>query len=152
MRVRKDENEDFSLQMAPLIDCVFLLLIFFLVAATLKKAHKELGIQLPHAAAGEKTHSPPTTLIIEIARDGAVYIDKQRMTPRLLQKRLHEAAQEAPERQVRVDGDRLAPFQHFVRVMSLCRLEGLTKVGVRLWEVDDQPEEYRPGYRPRRDR
>jgi len=51
MRVRLEDDEQVEVQMAPLIDCVFLLLIFFLVATTLKKIDKELPLDLPEAAA-----------------------------------------------------------------------------------------------------
>ena len=44
MRVRLDDEDDVQVQMAPLIDCVFLLLSFFLVATTLKKIEKELPL------------------------------------------------------------------------------------------------------------
>ena len=132
MRVRDDNQDDGAeVQMAPLIDCVFLLLIFFLVAATLKKAHKELEIQLPHAAAAIKTKSEPDTLIIEVAKDGTIYMDAQSMTKRLLHKRLRESAAEAPDRRVRVDADRQTAFQHIVYIMDLLQFEGLNNVGVR---------------------
>ena len=56
MRSRVSDYEgEVDVQMTPLIDCVFLLLVFFLVAATLKKPHKELEIQLPHSAAASSS-------------------------------------------------------------------------------------------------
>ena len=49
MRIDIQEDDGIEVQMAPLIDCVFLLLIFFLVATTLKKIEKEVPLELPDA-------------------------------------------------------------------------------------------------------
>ncbi|MBM4038891.1 MAG: biopolymer transporter ExbD [Planctomycetes bacterium] len=136
MRVRTDEEDDVGIQMGPLIDCMFLLLIFFLVSATLKKAHKELAIDLPHSAAATDAKSPHQTLIIEVACDAkgenvAIYLDSQPVTQRLLHKLLQEKAMVAPTPQVRIDADRRTPFQHVVHILDACQFYGLTHVGVR---------------------
>lgn len=132
MRVKTAEQEEGAeVQMAPLIDCVFLLLIFFLVAATLKKAHKELELELPHSAAAIKTKSEAETLIIEITKDGQAYMDAEPMSKRLLHKRIREAAAEAPNRRVRIDADRATAFQYIVNMLDLLQFEGLNNVGVR---------------------
>ena len=113
MRTRINIAEgDAEVQMGPLIDCVFLLLIFFLVTATLKKAHKELEIQLPHSAAAMQTKSKFDTVIIEITKDGQVWVNQDPMTQQSLHKRLRELAGENPSRRVRIDADRRTAYQH----------------------------------------
>lgn len=138
VRLEQDEGEGTGIQMAPLIDCVFLLLIFFLVAATLQKPHLEQPIRLAHAAATKKKIVEPTTLIIELAHDGNIYIDGQQMTKRLLRKRLRQAKEEAPDRRVRIDSDRQTAFQHIVYLVDVLQFEGLNHVGFRVraeeWE------------------
>jgi len=52
------EDEPPGLDLTPMIDCVFLLLIFFLVATTMKKIDYELPIQLPMASAGIEVQQP----------------------------------------------------------------------------------------------
>jgi biopolymer transport protein ExbD len=132
MKLRRDNDEDSAeVQMAALIDCVFLLLIFFLVAGTLKKAHRELEITLPESAASAKTKSEFSTLIIEVGRDGTFFLDSQPMSKTLLRTRLREAAAEYKDRQVRVDADRSTAYQHIVYLMDLLQFEGLNNVGFR---------------------
>ncbi len=132
MRIERDESaEEATVQMAPLIDCVFLLLIFFLVAATLKKAHKELEIALPHAAASIEKKTRFETLIIEVTQDGTVHIDSEPLSTQLLHKTLREAAMANPDRRVRIDADRRAAWQHIVHVLDLCQFNKLQDVGVR---------------------
>ena len=78
MRVKKqDAGEELGVQMAPLIDCVFLLLVYFLCTSHVTKQHKDLGIDLPEAASAKETKSAYETLIIEVTRDGTIYVDSQ---------------------------------------------------------------------------
>ncbi len=131
MKTRLTGEEEPAVQFAPLIDCVFLLLIFFLVAATLKKPHKEVEIELPHSAAAEEVQAEYHTVIIEVTKDGDVYLESEPVGTNLLRKRLRALAEEDPNRRVRIDGDRRTAFQHVVQVLDLCQFEGLNNVGVR---------------------
>jgi biopolymer transport protein ExbD len=126
-----DATDEVDVQMTPLIDCVFLLLVFFLIAATLKKPHKELDLQLPHSAAAAMTASRYETLIIELDREGGIYIDHEPMTKQILNERLHLIAAETPDRRVRVDADRRAPVQHLIRLLDHLQFVGLNNVGIR---------------------
>jgi len=125
------QEEEISVQMAPLIDCVFLLLVFFLVAATLKKPHKELELHLPHSAAAALVASRYDTLIIEMTKDGGIYVDSRPMTKQLLNEMLHAVVAETPNRRVRIDADRRAPVQFLVRLLDHLQFVGLNNVGVR---------------------
>ena len=131
MRVKLEESSDAELQMGPLIDCVFLLLIFFLVTATMKKAHKELDIQLSHSAAAVEAKSKYDTVIIEVTKDGQIYLEAEPVTTQLLHKKLRVLAAQAPDRRVRIDCDRRTAFQYVVHVLDLCQFENLNNVGVR---------------------
>ena len=132
MRSRsRDEGEEVDVQMTPLIDCVFILLIFFLLAATLKKPHKELELQLPHSAAASLVATSYDTVIIEMDKDGGIYIDREPMTKQLLNEKLHLIAAEKPDTRVRVDADRRAPVQFLVRLLDHLQFVGLNNVGVR---------------------
>jgi biopolymer transport protein ExbD len=127
--------------MAPLIDCVFLLLIFFLVAATLKKAHNEVDIRVADAAVATEPSPDHTPFVIEIRGDGKFYLKGEHVgpryislapvTPQVVQERLRELAAENPEQVVRIDGDRRTAFQHIVRLMDICKFEGIKNVKLR---------------------
>jgi biopolymer transport protein ExbD len=132
MRTRFESAEsDSEVQMGPLIDCVFLLLIFFLVTATLKKAHKDLEIQLPHSTAAVQTKSKFDTIIIELTRDGLVYVDGDPMTQQLLHKRMRTLAQQNPHRRIRIDADRRTANWHILHLLDICQYEGLNNIGLR---------------------
>ena len=131
MRIRhRRADDDPEVQMAPLIDCVFLLLIFFLLATTLKKIEKELPLELPHSAAAIDVAEEPDLLIISIDKFGRKYVGSELMGTRALHEYVKSVARKDPKRRVRVDADENVPYRHVVEVIELCRFEGLRNVGL----------------------
>ena len=131
MRIRHRRAEESpELQMAPLIDCVFLLLIFFLLATTLKKIEKELPLELPHSAASIDVAEAPDLLIISVDKYGRKYIGSEPMGTRALHDYVKSAAKKDPKQRVRVDADENVAYRHVVEVIELCKFEGLRNVGL----------------------
>jgi len=131
MRIRHRRAEDNpEVQMAPLIDCVFLLLIFFLLATTLKKIEPELPLTLPHSAASVDVAEEPDLLIISIDRYGRKYVGAELMGTRALHEYIKGIAQRNPKQRVRIDGDEAVPYRHITEVIELCQFEGLRNVGL----------------------
>ncbi len=124
------DDENVEIQMTPMIDCVFLLLIFFLVATVLKKIDNELKVDLPISAAAMKTPTENEMLIISIDSEGKFHIGAAPVSLEMLHSKLKEVARENKDRRVRIDGDKKAPFQSLVHIMDLCKFEGLTNVGI----------------------
>jgi biopolymer transport protein ExbD len=137
MKTRSGEFQDEDVQhqnplpIVPLIDCFVLILVFFLATASVTKPHKELQIMLPNSAAAVKTVSKADTLVIEITKDGVIYLESEPVSKTLLHKRLRQAAAEGPDRRVRVEADRQTAFQHLVYVMDMLQFEGLRNVGFK---------------------
>ncbi len=141
MQIRhRQTEEDPQVQMAPLIDCVFLLLIFFLLATTLKKIEKELPLELPYSAASMDVAEEPDLLIISVDRHGYKYIGAERMGTRMLHDYIKSIAAETPDRRVRIDGDVNVPYRHIVEVIELCQFEGLRDVGLHTRKDPDAKE------------
>lgn len=138
MRLRgTDTDEEAAVQMAPLIDCVFILLIFFLVTSLLQKPHKDRGIVLPRATAAEKATAQYDTIIIEVTAgrpprgEPAIVVDGEEVTQTLLHRRLRELVLKDPDRRVRVDADREVDVRHVARILDMLQFEGLNNVGIR---------------------
>jgi biopolymer transport protein ExbD len=75
-------NEKVGLQIAPLIDCVFLLLIYFMVSSSLKRSEADLSLSLPGQVKQAESISMPDEQIIEIRADGViVFNDRQYADP-----------------------------------------------------------------------
>ncbi len=124
------EEEAVDVQMTPMIDCVFLLLIFFLVSSQMKKVEKELPVQLPESVAAISVKASAKMLIIGIDAAGRIYLGAEPVSREALRTRLQNAAAENPGQRVRIDGDRNAPFQSLVNVLDECHFLGLNNIGV----------------------
>jgi len=138
MRLDLEEGENPEVQMAPLIDCVFLLIIFFLVSTTMKKHEKELDLRLPESAAAIERPRPGDLFVIGIDRAGHYYIGSQPVGLQMLHDKLKEVAHENKHRRVRIAGDLATPFQHIVHVLDLCQFEGLQNVGIHTRDERDK--------------
>jgi biopolymer transport protein ExbD len=68
-------NEKVELQIAPLIDCVFLLLIYFMVSSSLKRSEAELSLSLPGAVAQSQELKMPDEQIIEVLANGHILLN-----------------------------------------------------------------------------
>jgi len=129
MRVDLSQGEEVEVQMAPLIDCVFLLLVFFLVATTLKKIEVEVPLELPTAGlASREVPVKSDQLTISIDRQGEIYLGAQVATPGALHDVIRARAAEDKDQVVRVDADWNAPWSSVLQVMELLKFEGMTNV------------------------
>jgi len=134
MRIHKAEDEPFEIMLIPMIDCMLVIIIFFLVATTLKNKQKELPLQLADANSALTVVQLPDVLIIGVDKVGKVYLGDDNSIEPVDNERLHQqlrqVAQANPNRKVRIDADREARFLDVVRVVDLCAFEGLHNVGL----------------------
>ena len=131
MRVPNEEVENVEPQMGPLIDCVFLLLIFFIVIAVTKKSIKELGIQLPETAAKTYVKPKDKDLVIRVRQDGEIWVGSTQVGQQGLLEAVRAAAKENPDTKVRIEADRRAQVQHLMPIWTWLNQYGLTNVGMR---------------------
>jgi biopolymer transport protein ExbD len=121
---RKSNIEDESgFQMAPMIDIIFVLLLFFLVTSALEENEKSLTINLPQASQASPGNQGRTELIININRKGDVIIKNEKMSLKLLSERLVQLAElykgiGIPA--VIVRGDKNASYGRVVEVLDIC--------------------------------
>lgn len=79
MRVRRRQLEDCEIPMGPMIDMVFLLLVFFMVTARPIKQESDIGMSLPGTVAQERSLDIPDEQRIDIAADGTVSLNERTM-------------------------------------------------------------------------
>src|SRR4051812_46933271 len=113
-----------------MIDCMLVIIIFFLVATTLKKTEKELPMELPQSGASVDTEESDKPLIIGVDLRGQKYFGTEPVTTDLLHQRLAEAARANPRQRVRVDADQAVPYAAVVELIELCQFQGLKNVGL----------------------
>ena len=126
-RLKRDEGGD-ELDISPLIDVVFILLIFFMVTTTFVKDMK-LDLERPGASSG--TPASTKSVRIYIDRGERVYVDEVPVRPWMIQSRVREAVQRAAgDTTVLVVTDRGVRADKLIEVVDQCRLAGATNVGV----------------------
>lgn len=131
MRIRDEDTigePEFS--MAPLIDIVFQLLIFFMLATTYQKSERQLDVELPRAQSGEKASSVPEEIVVDVTRDGRWFVAGREVEREGLIGALETAANGRTQTPVMVRGDRLAAHENVVVVLDACGLAGLQNLAV----------------------
>ncbi len=73
----EDDNGDLGFQIAPMVDVVFVLMLFFMASAGLQVTEKELGVNLPSGRAATGKDEPITPILVQIGSDGQVVINSQ---------------------------------------------------------------------------
>ncbi|MEM9345035.1 MAG: biopolymer transporter ExbD [Planctomycetota bacterium] len=136
MRIHTEEQDKAEVSMSPLIDCVFLLLIFFLVATIEKKENRDISILLPESQAAERLPPDDEQLIVGIDEGGHFYLDGRVASRAKWQAALRDLAQLDPQRRIRVDADELTSVEHIAEIAFHCQKLGLSNLGFRTY--DDQ--------------
>lgn len=110
-----------GINLTPMIDCVFLLLIFFLVATRFEELEREMPIVLPQASEAMPLTAKPKELFVNVDREGRFVVRAQQLSAAELFSVLKQAAADNPGRQtVIIRGDKRCVWEHVVEVMNLC--------------------------------
>jgi biopolymer transport protein ExbD len=105
---------------------MFLLLIFFLVATTLKKVQKELPIELPQADAAVEAPEDPKQVVLGVDKYGQFYVDGNEADRSAVRQAIRKGkTASAP---FRIDADVSTPYIKVVELVNLCKWEDVTDV------------------------
>lgn len=125
-RRRRAAHADPHIDVVPLIDCILVLLIFFMVTTTFAK-DAELQIERPGAKSATPASSKALRVFVDRSLD--VYVDEAPVRPWMLQSRVRDALGPSGGT-VLVVVDRRVPAEKLVEVVDQCRLAGAKDVGV----------------------
>jgi biopolymer transport protein ExbD len=128
MRLRDHPMKRARIEMIPLIDVVFLLLIFFIYTMLSMTIHKGIPVLLPKATTG--LMDKEEYLAISITRDHKIFLDEKETSSEDLLQRLTDLSKGNPNLRVFIRGDRRIPYEVVVRVLDTVRAAGLRKVSL----------------------
>jgi biopolymer transport protein ExbD len=133
MRIDKSSGgmEEEGVNLMPLLDMVFLLLIFFLVATTIASEEREVEVELPGASSIQPISAPPPQLIINVLEGGSMTVSGQTVTDEQLSALLRKTATDDPNKEVLIRADLMSYHKHFASVARMCREAGIgeAKIG-----------------------
>ena len=125
-----------DIDMAPLIDCVFQLLTFFMLTSLFAKP--TMKMTLPAAAARETMETDDLTVAID--RDGKILVNRTPVAVAELRAHLQEQLRRQARKQINLRGDADMPYRLFVQVMDLAKQAGAQQINI----VHERAETHAP--------
>lgn len=131
----EDKDGELTLNLTPMLDVIFQLLIFFMVATTFQKDEREIDVELPQATTGNELSTENEEVIIHVRRDGSLVLHGEEVDEDELARHLSITAERNPQTPVMIRGDRLVHHEDVVGVMDACGLAGLTSLSLGTMET-----------------
>ena len=133
MPIKIQRDDQTSINLTPMIDIVFLLIIFFMVGTRfteLSEAEQNIPLQVPSVSKAGALTDVPRKRVINVYEDGAITLDNRPVTLDGLTAELMEARAEFAKTGVVVRGDGAGDFQHMAEVFAACREAGISEMGI----------------------
>ena len=124
---RRGKRAMTELNMAPLIDMVFILLIFFIVNTSFVK---ETGIEVTRPTASTATVQIKATILIAIDQENRIFMDHREIDPRAVRANVERTLAENPEGAIVVVADKISNTGIAIQVMDGCRMAGAQNVSL----------------------
>lgn len=135
MKFQKPSAPQAAIPLAPMIDVVFLLLIFFIVTWKFSRDEVDLNVSVPTSAQGESDKRPLGEIIINVREGGIVTVDGQQLTDDQLNAKLNSIAiayldekTQKSRQPVRIRGSAGVEYQRIVEVIDLCQQAGIWNI------------------------
>jgi len=128
MKFRKPRRDEVTPDITPLIDCVFLLLIFFMLSTTFVVS-PGIRINLPQAQAEPVRHERQD-LRVKVDAEGSVYVDDRRASADDLNAQFRDAARADRDTLVVIEADEETPHKFVVDVMDRAKASGLHRLAI----------------------
>lgn len=127
MRLRKNDGPEEDFQMAPMIDMVFLLLVFFMCVSTMAQAERK-EVELPHSKESAVAEDLSGRGVVTVDADGQAYVAAKAVSHAELKELLRAAAEADATFRVQIRADRDTPFSHLRPVLKVCAEAGAHEV------------------------
>ena len=137
MNFRKQaEPKIFGFLIAPMVDILLVVLLFFIVTWNFALSENELDVRVPSASKANETQPYVGQVVINIKADGTIIVNRQPKTlPELLQL-LKKLSQLYPDQAAIVRGDQGVEYKHIVEVLDICRQADIWNVAFATGKPD----------------
>jgi biopolymer transport protein ExbD len=117
-----------GIQLAPLVDVLLLLLIFFLMTWNAARNENELDVKVPKASAAKEKMAPIGDVIVNVKADGNVVVNRRNLSAAELTDLLKGLVQLNADQAVVIRGDEAGAYKNIVNVLNICSESGVTNV------------------------
>ena len=128
-----EEEEESEVNLTPMLDVVFIMLIFFIVTASFVK-ESGIDINRPDAATAERKEKG--NIMVAISEDGQIWIDRRQVDVRALRANIERLHAENPHGAVIIQADEESKNKLLVQVMDAARLAGVKSVAIAAEVID----------------
>ena len=125
MRIRTDTTSSSTVEMTPLIDIMFTLIIFFLATATFQEEERDIAINVPWNTSGTTLSSEPKVIVINVKKDGSYKMGDKVMKLDQIRIKLREEVQKDAGQKVLVRGDGDALHKHVAAAVAAAKGAGV---------------------------
>jgi biopolymer transport protein ExbD len=125
-----------GMQIAPMVDIVFLLLIFFLMTWNFSRSEMELDVKVPKAQEGKESRRAVGEVILNVKADGKVVMNRRELNAADLEAALAKIATLYPDQAVILRGDENVDYRHIVEVLDICRRANIWNVAFATARVE----------------
>ena len=117
-----------GIQLAPLVDVLMLLLIFFLLTWNAARNENELDVKIPKASEAKEKNAPIGDVVVNVKSDGTVVVNRRTLSAPELKEMLRGLVQLDSNQAVVIRGDEAGAYKHVVGVLNTCSEAGVTNV------------------------
>jgi biopolymer transport protein ExbD len=117
-----------GIQLAPLVDVLLLLLIFFLMTWNAARNENELDVRIPKASAAKEKSAPIGDVIVNVKADGSVVVNRRTLSEPDLTTMLKGLVKLNPDQAVVIRGDEAGAYKYIVSVLNICSEAGIANV------------------------
>lgn len=117
-----------GIQLAPLVDVLLLLLIFFLLTWNAARNENELDVKVPKASAAKEKSAPVGDVVVNVKADGNVVVNRRTLTTAELTDLLKSLVALNTEQAVIIRGDEAGAYKNIIGVLNICTEAGITNV------------------------
>jgi biopolymer transport protein ExbD len=115
-------------QIAPMVDILLFLLVFFILTWNFSRNEAELDVKVPAAQEGKESRRPAGEVILNVKKDGAIVMNRRPMLPDELLETLTRIAKLYPDQAVVLRGDENVDYRYVVDVLDICRAANIWNV------------------------
>jgi biopolymer transport protein ExbD len=119
-----------TLNLTSLIDVLFLLIIFFMVATKFDEMERNIEVAVPEVSQAGDGMPPPQPMLVQVLADGKLELDGKAVSVDELTSRLAAARTPVTEPSVVIRGDATCAFQHVASALAACRQAGISDLGI----------------------